>query len=99
MTVVRNEFERGENAPSSVLGDRIMAAAYAWHNYGKSTIGNRSDIERVPVENLQAFYRKYYQPDNAMVVVAGQFDDARALAFIHQTRSSIPRPQPQLHPT
>ncbi len=99
MTVVRNEFERGENTPSSVLGDRIMAAAYAWHNYGKSTIGNRSDIERVPVENLQAFYRKYYQPDNAMVDVAGQFDEARALAFIHQHFGPIPRPQRQLETT
>ena len=63
MTVVRNEFERGENAPSSVLGKRIMTVAYAWHNYGKATIGNRSDIERVSIENLQAFYRKYYQPE------------------------------------
>src|SRR6266480_1785934 len=47
MTVVRNEFERGENSPSAVLSKRIAAAAYNWHNYGKPTIGNRSDIERV----------------------------------------------------
>ena len=99
MTVVRNEFERGENAPGNVLGKRIMAAAYAWHNYGKATIGNRSDIERVPLENLQAFYRKYYQPDNAMIVVAGQFDEARALAFIHKYFGPIPRPQRQLDTT
>jgi len=99
MTVVRNEFERSENAPGSVLGQRIMAAAYIWHNYGKDTIGNRSDIERVPVENLQAFYRKYYQPDNAMVVVAGQFDEARALAFIDTYFGAIPRPQRQLDTT
>ncbi|MGA2658539.1 MAG: pitrilysin family protein, partial [Verrucomicrobiota bacterium] len=68
MTVVRNEFERGENSPTSVLGKRIAAAAYSWHNYGKPTIGNRSDIERVPVENLRAFYQKYYQPDNVVLV-------------------------------
>src|SRR2546425_1097481 len=78
MTVVRNEFERGENTPSSVLGKRIMAAAYAWHNYGKATIGNRSDIERVPITNLQAFYRKYYQPDNALVEAKKA---TRAVAF------------------
>src|SRR5439155_21545032 len=58
MTVVRNEFERGENSPGSVLSKRIEAAAYEWHNYGKSTIGNRSDIERVPIESLRAFYQK-----------------------------------------
>src|SRR5690606_11394218 len=64
MTVVRNEFERGENSPSRVLNQRVFAAAFDWHNYGKSTIGNRADIERVPIESLQRFYRKYYQPDN-----------------------------------
>jgi zinc protease len=99
MTVVRNEFERSENAPSSVLRQRIMAVAYAWHNYGKDTIGNRSDIERVPIEHLQAFYRKYYQPDNAMLAVAGQFDEARALAFLHKHFGVIPRPQRQLDTT
>ena len=54
-----------------------MSTAYLWHNYGKTTIGARSDIENVPIERLQAFYRKYYQPDNAMLVVAGKFDDRR----------------------
>ena len=51
-TVVRNEFERGENSPQGVLSQRVQAVAYEWHNYGKSTIGNRSDIERVPINNL-----------------------------------------------
>ena len=67
MTVVRNEFERGENNPGSILNQRITAAAYEWHNYGKSTIGSQSDIERVPIDNLQAFYKKYYQPDNVVL--------------------------------
>src|SRR4051794_34601204 len=62
MTVVRNEFERKENSPLAVLGERMRAAAYGWHNYGKTTMGNQSDIERVPIDRLQAFYRKYYQP-------------------------------------
>jgi len=67
MTVVRNEFERGENSPQRILMQRIMSTGFDWHNYGKSTIGNRSDIERVPVDRLREFYRKYYQPDNIMV--------------------------------
>ena len=62
MTVVRNEFEMGENSPEGILIQRMMAAAYEWHNYGKSTIGNRADIERVPIENLHDFYTRYYQP-------------------------------------
>ena len=84
MTVVRNEFERGENSPGAVLSERISAAAYDWHNYGKSTIGNRSDIERVPVENLRAFYKKYYQPDNVVLIVAGKFEEGKALGFIQK---------------
>src|SRR2546426_6425521 len=74
MTVVRNEFERGENSPGSVLSQRVSSAAYNWHNYGKSTIGNRSDIERVPIENLRAFYKKYYQQDNIVLIVAGKIN-------------------------
>ena len=43
MTVVRNEFEMGENRPQSVLMQRAFAAAYEWHNYGKATIGSKAD--------------------------------------------------------
>ncbi|HKQ37834.1 MAG TPA: insulinase family protein [Verrucomicrobiae bacterium] len=99
MTVVRNEFERGENSPRGVLNKRIEAAAYEWHNYGKSTIGNRSDIEHVPIENLQAFYKKFYQPDNVVLIVAGKFDEAKALALITKHFGSIPRPARKLDKT
>jgi len=99
MTVVRNEFERGENSPLAVLGKRISAAAYDWHNYGKSTIGNRSDIERVPIENLRAFYRRFYQPDNVVLVVAGRFDEAKALGLIQKHFGAIPRPERKLTAT
>lgn len=92
MTVVRNEFERGENSPGGVLRQRISAAAYEWHNYGKSTIGNRSDIERVPIENLREFYRKHYQPDNVILILAGKFEPARALALAEKHFGPIPRP-------
>lgn len=99
MTVVRNEFERGENDPTSILMQRMLAVAYEWHNYGKSTIGNRADIERVPIENLREFYHRFYQPDNAMLVVAGTFDQQKALAFINKYFGKIPRPQRQLNAT
>src|SRR5438445_7375814 len=77
MTVVRNEYESGENSPMDVLEERVMSTAFLWHNYGKSTIGARSDIENVPIERLQAFYRNYNQPDNAILLFAGKFNDAR----------------------
>ncbi len=99
MTVVRNEFERGENSPSRVLRQRMMGAAYEWHNYGKSTIGNRADIERVPVENLRRFYKRFYQPDNAMLIVAGKFEPAKALEYAQKYFGSIPEPERELDRT
>ena len=103
MTVVRNEWERGENSPGGVLQKRVLSAAYDWHNYGNTTIGARSDIEQVPIDRLQAFYRKYYQPDNAILVVAGRFDPEHALDVIADKFGRIPRPDRtgpnQLFPT
>jgi zinc protease len=92
MTVVRNEFERGENDPADILEERVLSTAYLWHNYGKSTIGARSDIENVPIDRLQAFYRTYYQPDNAVLLVAGRFDEGKTLDLVNQIFGKIPRP-------
>jgi len=99
MTVVRNEFERGENSPGRVLAQRMMAAAFEWHNYGKSTIGNRSDIERVPVENLREFYQRYYQPDNILIVIAGKFDESEAVDLALKHFGAIPKPTRVLNQT
>lgn len=92
MTVVRNEFEAGENSPFGVLLRRATATAYLWHNYGKTTIGARSDIENVPIERLQAFYKTYYQPDNAVLLIAGKFDEQKTLGLVDKYFSPIPRP-------
>jgi zinc protease len=92
MTVVRNEYEQGENSPFGVLIKRLQGVAYDWHNYGKPTIGNRSDIENVKIENLQAFYRTYYQPDNAVLLIAGKFDPATTLAWVNQAFGKLPKP-------
>lgn len=96
MTVVRNEFERGENNPFRILMQRTLASAFLWHNYGKSTIGARSDIENVSIDRLKAFYRKYYQPDNAVLLVAGKFDEAKTLALVAKKFGPTPRPTRRL---
>ena len=93
MTVVRNEYEMGETEPMRVMFKRMLSLMFDWHNYGKDAIGNRSDIENVRIENLQAFYRLYYQPDNAVLTVAGKFDPDRTLALIADTFGKIPRPK------
>jgi len=92
MTVVRNEFEAGENSPYSVLRERMASAAYLWHNYGHPIIGARSDIENVPIERLQSFYRNYYQPDNAVLLISGRFDEALALGMVARHFGNLPKP-------
>jgi len=96
MTVVRNEFEAGENNPGSVLIQRMQQLAFPWHNYGNPIIGSRSDIEQVPIERLQAFYRAWYQPDNAVLILAGRFDERRALELAAKHFAPIPRPARRL---
>ncbi|TDP60609.1 M16 family metallopeptidase [Roseateles toxinivorans] len=97
MSVVRNEFERGENNPFQVLNQRVRSVAYDWHPYAHATIGPRSDIENVPIEKLQAFYKRHYRPDNATLLVAGRFDKAQTLALVAKTFGPLPRP-PQANP-
>jgi zinc protease len=92
MTVVRNEYESGENRPQSVLWKRMAAVAFDWHNYGKPTIGARSDIENVPFGRLRAFYARYYQPDNAVLTIGGKFDPDATLAAIGKYFGAIPKP-------
>ena len=99
MTVVRNEFESGENQAWRVLSQRMASSAFQWHNYGKSTIGNRADLERVPIKNLQSFYKKFYQPDNAMLVIAGKFDEDACKEHIVKYFGAIPKPTRKLPTT
>ena len=102
MTVVRNEMEAGENNPGSVLMKRVRSAAYDWHNYANMPIGARSDVEGVPIGNLQAFYRTWYQPDNAVLIVAGKIDPAKVLPRIAAHFGPLKKPArtlPALHTT
>jgi zinc protease len=92
MTVVRNEMESGENSPSRILIQRTMAAMYDWHPYGRSVIGARSDVENVDIARLKAFYQRYYQPDNATLIVSGKFDAAQVLQWVAASFGPIPKP-------
>ncbi|MGD9834472.1 MAG: M16 family metallopeptidase, partial [Piscinibacter sp.] len=98
MTVVRNEMEMGENSPQRMLYQRTLALMYDWHNYGKDVIGARSDVENVDIARLQAFYRRYYQPDNATLIVSGSFDTQRVLRRVAATFGAVPRPKRTLAP-
>lgn len=98
-SVVRNEFEKGENNSFAVLYQRVISAMYLWHNYGKSTIGSKEDIERVKAQNLKDFYKKFYQPDNAVLVIGGKFNQQKALNYVQELFGIIPKPKRVLDPT
>jgi zinc protease len=92
MTVVRNEFERGENEPGRILGDRIRSAAYTTHGYGHPVIGTRADIENVPHARLVAFYKLHYRPDNATLIVAGDFNPDEIKSRIAREFGAVAKP-------
>ncbi len=96
MTVVRNEMEMGENDAGRILMEKTLAAMFQWHNYGKSTIGARTDVEGVDITRLQAFYKRYYQPDNATLIVSGKFDVAKVLGWVQQSFGRVPKPTRKL---
>jgi zinc protease len=96
MPVVRNEWEAQENQPDAVLLYRMFASAYVWHNYGKNAAGARSDIENVSIDRLQAFYKKYYQPDNAVLLVAGKIDEAKTIELVDGYFGKIQKPAREL---
>ena len=98
MTVVRNEFEIGETNPGRVLWQSVTSTMFRWHNYGKSTIGNRSDIENVSIERLQDFYRRYYRPDNATLIVAGKIELPATVGLIAKHFGAIAKPNTPIEP-
>lgn len=93
MTVVRNELERGDNSPFTTLIQQVNAAAYIWHPYGRSVIGAKSDIENIKATQLRRFYEKYYQPDNAVLIITGDFDVQQTLQWITAIFANIPKPE------
>lgn len=84
MTVVRNELERNDSDPGSLVRRALQRQSYFWHGYSRPTIGARSDIEDAPFAALQVFHKKHYRPDNAALIVSGNFDPARTLALASQ---------------
>jgi zinc protease len=92
MTVVRNEFERAGSNIGRGMWDARMALTFPNHGYGRSVLGNLTDIENVSIAKLQAFYKTWYRPDNAVLVVSGRFDAAQTLAHIQQVFGKIVTP-------
>ena len=100
MTVVRNEFERGENSPIQALYKEIYQSAFVAHPYHHSTIGHRSDIEKVSIAKLREFYDTFYWPNNATVTIIGDFEPAQALELVKKSFGAYPhspKPIPEMY--
>jgi len=98
MTVVRNELERGQNEPSEVLDEAVYAAAFREHPYHHPTIGWRADVEGVPTSRLKEFYDTFYHPNNATVILVGDFEREEVLRLINEhfgayQGSAVPIPE------
>jgi zinc protease len=98
MTVVRNEFERGENSPFQILYKHTFATAFREHPYHHPTIGWRADIEASTSARLREFYDAFYHPDNATVMVIGDFEEEALLALLAREFGKIPRSQRAVSP-
>ena len=95
MSVVRNEYEIGQNNPARVLLEEVVASAIRAHPYHWSTIGYRSDIEGVTTEKLREHYKTFFHPDNAEAILVGDFDTEQALAMFDREFGAFPRsPKP-----
>nr|MDQ3283704.1 insulinase family protein [Acidobacteriota bacterium] len=99
MSVVRNEYEIGENDPWQALWKATVAAAIQAHPYHWSTVGYRSDIEGVTTEKLREHYKNFFWPDNSEALLVGDFDPEQALAMFDREFGSFKksdRPIPQV---
>jgi zinc protease len=92
MSVVRNEFERAGSSIDRGMWNARLALTFPNHGYGRPVIGNLTDIENVSIAKLQAFYKTWYRPDNAVLVVSGSFDSTQTLKHIQQVFGNIPTP-------
>ena len=89
--VVLEEYNmRVANSPDARLSEQIMAALYLNHPYGRPVIGWHSEIEKLDREDALAFYKRFYAPNNATLVIAGDVDATEIRPTIERTYGAIP---------
>ncbi len=89
-TVVLSELEGGENDPDRLLYQGVMAQAYIASGYHWPTIGFISDVRNINRQQLLDYYRAYYHPNNATLVLVGDFNSAKALALVNKYMGALP---------
>jgi zinc protease len=88
--VLEEQNMRVANNPSGRLGEQMDAALYLNHPYGRPVIGWRQEIEKLNRDDALAFYRRFYTPNNAVVVIAGDVTPEQVKAYADETYAKIP---------
>lgn len=89
-TVIISEREGSENNPAYLLGEEMGATAFMAHPYGHSVVGWKSDLQAMTRDDLYGHYRTFYAPNNAIVVVVGDFDTDTLMGMIREKFEAIP---------
>lgn len=98
LEVVKEERRsRTENNPAALLREQLNAASYTAHTYGRPVIGWMSEVEALTAADAEAFYRKYYTPSNAALVVVGDVDPEKvhelAVKYYGKLKKTAPTPE------
>ncbi|MCC5662398.1 insulinase family protein [Nostoc sp. CHAB 5784] len=91
--VVISELQGYENSPEYRLNRAVMQAVFPNHAYGLPVGGTKADVEKFEVEQVQKYYRNFYSPDNAVLVVVGDFQTANTLETIKEVFGKLPKRQ------
>jgi zinc protease len=89
--ILEEQNQRVGNNPRARLTEQIDAALYLNHPYGKPVIGWRHEMERLSRDDAIGFYRRFYAPNNAIVVIAGDVDPLKVRTMVEETYGKIPR--------
>lgn len=90
--IVLNEMGLRTAPLNALLAQAAQRTLFRQHPYGRPVIGTAAEIEGLSLERLQAFYRRHYRPDNALLMIAGRFEPAAALAAVERHFGAIARP-------
>ena len=91
--ILEERSARTDNSPGALLSETMNAMLYLNHPYGTPTIGWRHEIEQLTLNDIEGFYEKYYSPNNAILVIAGDVDPAKVFASAKKYYGAIPSRQ------
>jgi zinc protease len=92
--VIEERKMRTDSDPAAQLQESLLATLYVHHPYGTPIIGWGHEIETLSREDALAYYRRFYRPDNAILIVAGDVEASEVMALVKETYAKVPAPKP-----